>query len=443
MNFWIFKAKKIIITTIIFEFFIFNLLFILSPLKSTNFSLIELLNIFFISTLLFYISGKYHELYLISKLKLIKNFIKVLITILITLVFYNFLYPNFNSSIFLTLNLISISLYIIFIIINQIVINNFFRNLNKYQKKWIVYKDDSFKTFLEKNLLPHEKKLYSNFLFINNIDELKKTKIFLKNNIKGIIINIDNQLNQNLNNDLLNSKIKNLEKISQIDWTLRYLNRIPPSLIKKDNIKRFSDMNNKFAGYKVKIFSEILLSCLLLIFSLPITLVSAIFIYLEDKGPIFYFQYRTGERGKRIKICKLRTMKINAEKDGAQWSSKNDKRITKIGSILRKTRIDEIPQLLSVLRGDMSLIGPRPERPEIELLLKEKIDNYNLKYLVKPGLSGWAQVNYTYGSSIYDSKNKLSYDIFYIFKRSIIFDFLIMIKTIKTVFKMELSIAKN
>ena len=109
-------------------------------------------------------------------------------------------------------------------------------------------------------------------------------------------------------------------------------------------------------------------------------------------------------------------MKTNAEKNGAQWSSKNDSRITKIGSILRKTRVDEIPQLLSVLKGDMSLIGPRPERPEIEILLKEKIDTYNFKYLVKPGLSGWAQVNYNYGSSIYDSKNKLSYDIFYIFK---------------------------
>ena len=124
-------------------------------------------------------------------------------------------------------------------------------------------------------------------------------------------------------------------------------------------------------------------------------------------------------------------------------STRNDNRITKIGNLLRKTRVDEIPQLLSVLSGDMSLIGPRPERPEIEFLLKEKIDNYDLKYLVKPGLSGWAQVNYSYGSSVYDSDKKLSYDLFYIFNWSIILDFLILIKTIKTVFKMEGAIAKN
>ena len=136
-------------------------------------------------------------------------------------------------------------------------------------------------------------------------------------------------------------------------------------------------------------------------------------------------------------------MKTNAEASGAQWSSKNDRRITNIGNVLRKTRLDEIPQLLCVLKGEMSLIGPRPERPEIELLLKEKINNYDLKFLVKPGLSGWAQVNYSYGSSVYDSDNKLSYDLFYIFNWSIILDLLIMIKTIKTVFKMEGAISNN
>ena len=136
-------------------------------------------------------------------------------------------------------------------------------------------------------------------------------------------------------------------------------------------------------------------------------------------------------------------MKTNAEKNGAQWSSRNDKRITKVGNILRKTRIDEIPQLFSVLKGEMSLIGPRPERPEIETFLKDKIDNYSLKFLIKPGLSGWAQVNYSYGSSIYDSSNKLSYDIFYISNFSILLDLLIMLKTIKTVLKMEGSVAKN
>ena len=112
-------------------------------------------------------------------------------------------------------------------------------------------------------------------------------------------------------------------------------------------------------------------------------------------------------------------MIVNAESSGPQWASENDKRITLMGNILRKTRIDELPQLISVLKGDMSLIGPRPERPEFNKLLEEEIPYYNLRHLLKPGLSGWAQVNYTYSSSLRESKHKLSYDLFYISNYSI------------------------
>ena len=127
-------------------------------------------------------------------------------------------------------------------------------------------------------------------------------------------------------------------------------------------------------------------------------------------------------------------MNINAEVEGIKWATKNDPRTTYIGKIIRKTRFDEIPQLISVLNGKMSLIGPRPERPEIEKILKENINHYNLKYLIKPGLSGWAQVNYPYGSSIEDSKNKLSFDIYYIKNKSLFLDFIIFLKTMRVVF---------
>ena len=155
---------------------------------------------------------------------------------------------------------------------------------------------------------------------------------------------------------------------------------------------------------------------------------------MEDGGPIFYSQIRTGEKGKLFKITKLRTMNINAEKNGAQWSQTNDKRITKIGKLIRITRVDELPQLISVIKGEMSLIGPRPERPEIDKFLKKEINNYDMRLSVKPGLSGWAQVNYPYGASINDSREKLSYDLYYIKNYSIFLDFLIFIKTIKVVF---------
>jgi len=171
-----------------------------------------------------------------------------------------------------------------------------------------------------------------------------------------------------------------------------------------------------------------------LLITFPLNLIIALLIYLEDKGPIFYSQTRTGFRGKKIVIYKFRSMIINAEKSGPQWAKNRDNRITKIGRIIRATRLDELPQLLSVLQGTMSLIGPRPERPEIEQKFIEEIPYYKYRTILKPGISGWAQVNYPYGASLEDTVNKLSYDIYYINHISFLFDLLILFKTIKTVF---------
>ena len=169
-------------------------------------------------------------------------------------------------------------------------------------------------------------------------------------------------------------------------------------------------------------------------------IVSILMIYFEDRGPVFYSQIRTGIFRKKYRIYKLRTMKIDAEKYGAQWSTNGDERITTVGKILRKTRIDELPQLFSVLSGDMSLIGPRPERPELEENIIENIKNYTERYSVKPGLSGWAQVNYPYGASLEDTRRKLSYDLYYIKNFSIFLDILIFFKTIQLVFTAKGSI---
>ena len=136
-------------------------------------------------------------------------------------------------------------------------------------------------------------------------------------------------------------------------------------------------------------------------------------------------------------------MKINAEKSGAQWSIKNDKRVTKVGSILRKIRIDELPQLISVLKGDMNLIGPRPERGFFNNCLEKEIPFYNLRHQINPGISGWAQVNYCYGSSIEDSKVKLGYDLYYIKNFSNLLDILILFKTIRLVFNARGAVKQN
>ena len=189
---------------------------------------------------------------------------------------------------------------------------------------------------------------------------------------------------------------------------------------------------NDFSN-KIKRIGDISFSLIIIIFTSPISLISAFLIWLEDRGPIFYKQKRVGLNGKIFNIYKFRSMLVEAESEGVKWAIKNDPRTTKIGRLLRNTRFDEIPQLLTVLRGEMSLIGPRPERPEIEKMLKKNIAHYNLKYLAKPGLSGWAQVNYPYGSSLNDSRNKLAYDIFYIKNKSIFLDLIIFIKTIRVV----------
>ena len=190
-------------------------------------------------------------------------------------------------------------------------------------------------------------------------------------------------------------------------------------------------------SYKIKNLVEFNISLFLLILFIPVIILFGLLIKIEDGGPVFYSQKRSGLNGKIFNVYKLRSMKINSEKNKAVWSYKGDKRVTKIGKFLRKSRIDEVPQLLCVLKGDMSLIGPRPERPEFDEMLSKKIKNYNMRNLVKPGISGWSQVSYPYGASVNDSEIKLSFDIYYIRNFSLLFDVLIFFKTIRLVLRLE------
>lgn len=164
----------------------------------------------------------------------------------------------------------------------------------------------------------------------------------------------------------------------------------------------------------------------------------ALAIKLESKGPLIYQQERIGLGGKKFKVYKLRSMVQNAESNGAQWAQVQDSRVTKIGKFIRKTRIDEAPQFLNILIGNMSFVGPRPERPEFVEELKKAIAFYNERHLVKPGLTGWAQINFPYGASVEDAKLKLSYDLFYIKNQSTALDISIILKTINTVFNATL-----
>ena len=154
---------------------------------------------------------------------------------------------------------------------------------------------------------------------------------------------------------------------------------------------------------------------------------------LGNRGSLFYYQDRVGEKGEVFEIVKLRTMVRNAEKNGAKLAQKNDHRITRFGKFLRRTRLDEIPQFYNIMKGEMALIGPRPERPVFVYDLQNKLPFYAIRHLIKPGITGWAQVNHHYASTIEDQEIKMRYDLYYIKKRSLFLDFKIIVRTITTV----------
>jgi len=167
--------------------------------------------------------------------------------------------------------------------------------------------------------------------------------------------------------------------------------------------------------------------------SLPIAIVTAILIKLESRGPIFYKQERVGKNGRPFVLTKFRSMRVDAEQDGPVWASKGDSRTTRVGRIIRKIRVDEIPQFWHILRGEMSFVGPRPERPHFVAQLAEEIPFYEQRHLIAPGLTGWAQIKYPYGASIEDARQKLQYDLFYIKNQGLVLDAIIIFETIKII----------
>ena len=252
--------------------------------------------------------------------------------------------------------------------------------------------------------------------------------------VKEIVVALDDRRGVPVQ-PLLEARMEGIDITSYLSFWERQTRRVnltalePSWLIYSDGF-RVGTLSNRF----LKQIFDFGVSLALLILTLPVLVLTMIAIRLEGPGPIFYRQERVGLKGKVFNIFKFRTMCVDAEGNGApQWAALRDPRITRVGAFLRLSRIDELPQIWNVLRGEMSFVGPRPERPFFVESLNRDIPYYSERHRVRPGITGWAQINYPYGASIEDAKAKLSYDLYYIKNFSILFDFLILLATVQTV----------
>lgn len=251
----------------------------------------------------------------------------------------------------------------------------------------------------------------------------------------GIIIASDGVLPDRTISQLMNIRLRGVKIYDLTEFYETFFYKVPV-LHLQDGWFALSQgfyLLHKNIHLRIKRMIDILLATILGLIVIPVVPVVMALIWAERQGPIFYSQIRTGLNGVPFRLYKFRTMISDAEKQGPQWTKENDPRITPIGRLLRLFRIDEVPQLWNVLKGEMSFIGPRPERPEFNEKLKKEIPYYNLRYLVRPGITGWAQVMYPYAASIEDALVKLQYDLYYIKNYSLLLDFLIAAKTIRVV----------
>ena len=254
-----------------------------------------------------------------------------------------------------------------------------------------------------------------------------------KTRTEQIVVALDDRRGTMPIKDLLKCKLRGIE----IHDGITFYESITGKILVQDVNPAWLIFSEGFHASRLSYFFkrglDIFLSLFGLVVSLPLTLPIAMLIKLESAGPIFYTQERVGEHGNSFRVIKFRSMRQDAEKDGAVWAVKNDSRVTRIGNFIRKVRIDEIPQMWNVLKGEMSFVGPRPERPVFVEKLTETIPYYSLRHSAKPGISGWAQVCYPYGASEEDALRKLEYDLYYIKNQSIFIDLLVVFRTVKIV----------
>lgn len=279
----------------------------------------------------------------------------------------------------------------------------------------------------------HPKERLENLAIID--DDLNKR--ILDKDWQAIIVDPEKELDTNEKNLLISARLSGTPVVSLADYYESNWFMVPIDHISDEWFLRsqgFSMIENP-VSQRIKRLLDVATSLVLIVISAPIILICATAILLSSRGPVFFKQTRVGQHGKFFTIYKLRTMRTDAENNGAQWATEKDPRVTLVGRFLRRSRLDELPQCWNVLIGDMSFIGPRPERPEFTSKLASAIPYYDLRHTVKPGVSGWAQVIFPYGASIDDSLKKLQYELYYIKHQSLLLDLNIIVRTTFTVFQ--------
>ncbi len=268
-------------------------------------------------------------------------------------------------------------------------------------------------------------------------------------------------IKKDLLRQLKNKKIDTLAITDDISQNPRLVEQLYNSLPLKINLIDFSEiyevifrkipidfidynwfLKNLREGKKriydnIKRIEDIILGSLITILTSPLWLIFSLLIKMEDKGPVFYRQKRVGKNKEVFWLWKFRSMRPDSEKEGAKWADKKDNRVTKIGSFLRKSHLDEIAQMINVIKGDLSMVGPRPERPVFVKKLEKEIPHYHLRHIIKPGFTGWAQVNFRYARTVLDSHEKFQYDLYYLKNRSFSLDLSCLLKTFYLFFKRE------
>ena len=279
----------------------------------------------------------------------------------------------------------------------------------------------------ERNLITSHKLLPLKGALLDLVQELE---------VDELVVAMDNRRKNFPIDQLIECKLSGVRVVDLLTFLERQTGKIQVEALYPGSLVFLDGFSHAVLRRFSKRAADVVMSGVMLLMTLPVMLLTALAIWAESggRGPVFYRQVRVGRNGRHFQVLKFRSMRTDAESDGvARWASTQDSRITRVGGFIRKTRIDELPQLFNVLRGDMSFVGPRPERPEFIEELSKRIPYYAMRHRVNPGITGWAQVSYPYGASLKDAKEKLQYDLYYIKNFSLFLDLMVIVQTIQVV----------